>query len=214
VLAALEAWRQAGWEPVGKSASGAGHDGRRHVAGRSLLTAGGATTVTASPAGNAAIYYQASSSGANGSRTALGFSGPITIISKRLRLRRQCHRPRLGFDSSGRAERVVAGGYDAGWAKWFFPASIPCRRFHRQFAARLMRAATAWRSAKAAAVVTLEKRLKARGDAALRFLASLWIWHGDLTCIISPSRINRRGNTTLTVMKQACASAGCHAGGN
>jgi 3-oxoacyl-[acyl-carrier-protein] synthase II len=204
VLAAQEAWQQAGWEAA---------DNLPLVLG---TTAGGMTLGEAyyrqalrQPArqrqqATRAIYYQPPVQ-ARLVFDALGFSGPITIISNACASGGNALGHAWDLIRTGQAERVVAGGYDAlgemvfsGFDSLQALSPTVCRPFD---AAR-----DGLALGEGAAVVNLETLESARRRGA-EILGEL-IGYGTSIDGHHLTQPHPQGSTTLSVMKQACATAG------
>ena len=185
LLAAHEAWVQSGWEPAEDTAPGPRHHRRWDVPGRSLLPHRGArrrTGIATNPP--ARLHYQAQTQ-ARTLADALGFSGPITIISNACASGANAIGHAWELIRRGQAERVVAGGYDAlsqmvfsGFDSLQALSPTACRPFDA--------AAMAWPWAKARRS-SLSKRSTARAGEALSSWANSSATAPPSTPTISPS---------------------------
>ena len=204
VLAAQEAWQQAGWEAaenlplvLGTTAGGMllGEAYYRQAVRQPLMHRQQATR---------AIHYQPQFQ-ARMVLDALGFSGPTTIISNACASGSNAIGQAWDLIRCGQAERVVAGGYDAlgemvfsGFDSLQALSPTVCRPFdaHRDGLAL----------GEGAAVVMLETLERAcRRDAII--LGEL-IGYGSSIDRHHLTQPHPQGLTTLEVMKLACASAG------
>jgi 3-oxoacyl-[acyl-carrier-protein] synthase II len=204
VLAALEAWRQAGWEPaenlplvLGTTAGGMllGEEYYRQAVQKPSRHRQQATR---------AVHYQPQVQ-ARMVCDALGFSGPITIISNACASGGNAIGHAFDLIRCGQAERVVAGGYDAlgemvfsGFDSLQALSPTVCRPFDKRRDGLAL--------GEGAAVVTLETLESARRRGA-EILGEL-IGYGTAIDQHHLTQPHPQGSTTLAVMEQACASAG------
>ena len=136
---------------------------------------------------------------------ALGFSGPITIISNACASGGNAIGHAWDLIRHGQAERVVAGGYDAlgemvfsGFDSLQALSPTVCRPFDARRDGLAL--------GEGAAVVNLETLESARRRGA-EILGEL-VGYGTAIDQHHLTQPHPQGSTTLTVMKQACASAG------
>ena len=203
VLAAHEAWQQAGWESaenlpfvLGTTAGGMtlGEAYYRQAVQQPHRHRGQATR---------AIQYQAPVQ-ARLVLDALGFSGPITIISNACASGANAIGHAWDLIRSGQAERVVAGGYDAlgelvfsGFDSLQALSTTVCRPFDAKRDGLAL--------GEGAAVLNLETL-----DSATRRGAEILgeiIGYGTAIDGHHLTQPHPQGSTTLTVMKLACANA-------
>jgi len=204
LLATNEAWQQSGWEPaqnlplvLGTTAGGMSfgeayfrqamqkpHD-HRHQPTR-------------------AVHYQPQVQ-ARMILDALDFSGPITIVSNACASGSNAIGHAWELIRYGRAERVLAGGYDAltelvfsGFDTLQALSTTICRPFDARRDGLAL--------GEGAAIVALEtlESARCRGAAVLGEI----IGYGTAIDQHHLTQPHPQGDTTLTVMKQACASAG------
>jgi len=204
LLAALEARQQAGWETaeilplvLGTTAGGMtlGEAYFRQALQQPQRQRGQATR---------AIFYQPQVQ-ARLVFDALGFSGPITIISNACASGGNAIGHAWHLIRSGQAERAVAGGYDAlgelvfsGFDSLQALSPTVCRPFDARRDGLAL--------GEGAAVLNLETLDSARQRGA-EILGEL-IGYGTAIDQHHLTQPHPQGSTTLTVMKQACASAG------
>jgi len=208
VLAAQEAWRQAGWA--------AGESSAENLPLVLGTTAGGMALGEAyyrqaiqQPArrrrqATRAVFYQPQVQ-ARMVYDALGCSGPITIISNACASGANAIGHAWNLIRSGQADRVIAGGYDAlgelvfsGFDSLQALSPTVCRPFDAQRDGLAL--------GEGAAVITLETLASARqrGAEILGELAG----YGTSIDRHHLTQPQPEGRTTLAVMRQACASAG------
>jgi len=208
VLAAQEAWSQAGWEAtetisgsvplvLGTTAGGMllGEAYYRQAVRQPLRRGGQATR---------AIYYQPQVQ-ARMVFDALGCRGPITIVSNACASGANAIGHAGNLIRSGQAERVIAGGYDAlgelvfsGFDSLQALSPTVCRPFDARRDGLSL--------GEGAAVVTLESLASAQRRGA-EILGEL-IGYGTSIDHHHLTQPQPQGSTTLAVMKQACANAG------
>jgi|SRR5665213_826418 len=202
-LAVHEAWQQAGWEAaenlplvLGTTAGGMtlGEAYYRQAVQQPQRHRGQATR---------AVQYQAQVQ-ARMVLDALGCSGPITVISNACASGGSAIGHAFDLIRSGQAERVVAGGYDAlgelvfsGFDSLQALSPTICRPFDAKRDGLAL--------GEGAAVVTLET-LKSAQRRGAEILGEL-IGYGTAIDGHHLTQPHPQGSTTLTVMKQACASA-------
>ena len=112
VLAGQEAWVQSGWEPAEDLPLVLGTTAGGMSLGEIYFRAAVQTPHRRRQQPTRALYYQAQTQ-ARTLADALGFSGPITIISNACASGANAIGHAWRLVNSGRAERVLAGGYDA-----------------------------------------------------------------------------------------------------
>jgi 3-oxoacyl-[acyl-carrier-protein] synthase II len=207
VLAAQEAWSQAGWKNnesaenlplvLGTTAGGM-------LLGEAYYRQALHQPSSQRRQATRAIHYQPQLQ-ARMVLDALGFSGPITIISNACASGGNAIGHAFDLIRSGQAERVVAGGYDAlgemvfsGFDSLQALSPTVCRPFDAQRDGLAL--------GEGAAVVNLETLESARRRGA-EILGEL-IGYGTSIDGHHLTQPQPQGNTTLTVMKQACANAG------
>jgi 3-oxoacyl-[acyl-carrier-protein] synthase II len=203
LLAALEAWRQAGWEPrenyplvLGTTAAGMtlGEAYYRQALQRPHHHRGQPTR---------ALQYQAQMQ-ARMVFDALGCSGQTTIISNACASGGNAIGHAFDLIRSGQAERVIAGGYDAigelvfsGFDSLQALSPTVCRPFDAKRDGLAL--------GEGAAVLNLETL-----DSACRRGAEILgevIGYGTAIDQHHLTQPHPQGSTTLSVMKQACANA-------
>jgi len=204
LLAAHEAWQQAGWEAadnlplvLGTTAGGMtlGEAYYRQAVNQPHRHRGQATR---------AIQYQAQVQ-AHMVFDALGCSGPATIISNACASGGNAIGHAFDLIRSGQAERVMAGGYDAlgelvfsGFDSLQALTPTVCRPFDARRDGLAL--------GEGAAVVNLETLESARRRGAE--ILGEFIGYGTSIDRHHLTQPHPQGSTTLTVMKQACANAG------
>jgi 3-oxoacyl-[acyl-carrier-protein] synthase II len=204
MLAAQEAWRQAGWEPAENLPLVLGTTAGGMLLGESYFRQALHQPQQHRRQATRAIYYQPQVQ-ARMVCDALGFSGPITIISNACASGGNAIGHAWDLIRYGQAERVVAGGYDAlgemvfsGFDSLQALSPTVCRPFDARRDGLAL--------GEGAAVINLEtlESARRRGAEILGELA------GYATAIDQHhlTQPHPRGSTTLTVMEQACASAG------
>jgi 3-oxoacyl-[acyl-carrier-protein] synthase II len=204
ILAAREAWQQAGWESaenlplvLGTTAGGMllGENYYRQALQQPQCHRRQATR---------AVHYQPQVQ-ARLVLDALGFSGPITIISNACASGGNAIGHACDLIRCGQAERVVAGGYDAlgemvfsGFDSLQALSPTVCRPFDAKRDGLAL--------GEGAAVVNLETLESAQRRGA-EILGEV-IGYGTSIDGHHLTQPQPQGNTTLAVMKQACANAG------
>ena len=204
VLAALEAWQQAGWEPAENLPLVLGTTAGGMLLGEALFSPGSATAARHRRQATRAVHYQPQVQ-ARMVLDALGFSGPITIISNACASGGNAIGHAWDLIRYGQAERVLAGGYDAlselvfsGFDSLQALSPTVCRPFDARRDGLAL--------GEGAAVVTLETLESARRRGA-EILGEL-IGYGTSIDQHHLTQPHPQGSTTLAVMKQACANAG------
>ena len=208
VLAAQEAWQQADWQSTGKDA-----DNLPLVLG---TTAGGMLLgevyyrqAIQQPAkrrqqATRSVLYQPQVQ-ARMVYDALGCSGPITVVSNACASGANAVGHAWDLIRSGQAERALAGGYDAlcemvfsGFDSLQALSPTICRPFDAKRDGLAL--------GEGAAIMTLETLDSARRRGA-EILGEL-VGYGTSIDQHHLTQPHPQGSTTLTVMKQACTSAG------
>ena len=204
VLAALEAWQQAGWEPAENLPLVLGTTAGGMLLGESYFRQAMRQPQRHHRQATRAIHYQPQVQ-ARMVLDALGFSGPITIISNACASGGNAIGHAWDLIRCGQAERVVAGGYDAlgemvfsGFDSLQALSPTVCRPFDARRDGLAL--------GEGAAVVTLETLESAQRRGAV-ILGEL-IGYGTSIDQHHLTQPHPHGSTTLKVMKQACASAG------
>jgi 3-oxoacyl-[acyl-carrier-protein] synthase II len=204
VLAAQQAWSQAGWAAAENLPLVLGT-----TAGGMLLGEAYYRQATQRPQqhrqqATRAINYQPQVQ-AHMVFDALGFSGPITIISNACASGSNAIGHAWDLIRSGQAERAVAGGYDAlgelvfsGFDSLQALSPTVCRPFDAGRDGLAL--------GEGAAVLNLETLASAQRRGA-EILGEI-IGYGTSIDGHHLTQPQPQGNTTLTVMKQACANAG------
>jgi 3-oxoacyl-[acyl-carrier-protein] synthase II len=203
LLAAHEAWRQAGWDAAENLPLVLGTTAGGMTLGEAYYRQAVQQPSRHRQQATRAVFYQPQVQ-ARLMLDALGCNGPITIISNACASGANAIGHAFDLIRSGQAERVVAGGYDAlgelvfsGFDSLQALSPTICRPFdaHRDGLAL----------GEGAAVVNLETLESARRRGAEIL--------GELTGYASAidqhhlTQPHPQGSTTLAVMKQACANA-------
>jgi 3-oxoacyl-[acyl-carrier-protein] synthase II len=204
VLAALEAWRQAGWEPAENLPLVLGTTAGGMSLGESYFRQAVQQPLGHRRQATRAVHYQPQVQ-ARMVLDALDFSGPITIISNACASGGNAIGHAWDLIRSGLAARVVAGGYDAlgemvfsGFDSLQALSPTVCRPFDARRDGLAL--------GEGAAVVVLETLESARRRGA-EILGEL-IGYAATIDRHHLTQPHPQGGATLTVMKQACASAG------
>jgi 3-oxoacyl-[acyl-carrier-protein] synthase II len=204
LLAANEAWRQAGWNPVENLPLVLGTTAGGMTLGEAYFRQALQTPLRQRRQPTRAVYYQAQVQ-ARMVLDALNFSGPITIISNACASGSNAVGHAWDLIRSGQAECAFAGGYDAlselvfsGFDALQVLSPTVCRPFDAKRDGLAL--------GEGAAMLTLETldRARRRNAPILGELIaySTSIDHHHLT------QPHPQGDTTLNVMRQACATAG------
>jgi len=204
VLAAQEAWRQAGWETSENLPLVLGTTAGGMLLGEAYYRQALLEPLRHRQQATRAIHYQPQVQ-ARMVLDALGFSGPITIISNACASGSSAIGHAWDLIRFGRAEQVVAGGYDAlgelvfsGFDSLQALSPTVCRPFDARRDGLAL--------GEGAAVVTLETLERARRRRAT-ILGEL-IGYGTAFDAHHLAQPQPQGATTLKVMQQACAVAG------
>jgi 3-oxoacyl-[acyl-carrier-protein] synthase II len=204
VLAAQEAWQQAGWEAAENLPLVLGTTAGGMLFGEAYYRQALHQPQRQRRQAIRAIHYQPQVQ-ARMVLDALGFSGPITILSNACASGSNAIGHAWELIRCGQAERVVAGGYDAlgemvfsGFDSLQALSPTTCRPFDARRDGLAL--------GEGAAVVNLEtlESAQRRGAEILGELTG----YGTSIDGHHLTQPHPQGNTTLTVMKQACASAG------
>ena len=204
LLAANEAWRQAGWESAENLPLVLGTTAGGMTLGEAYFRQALQTPLRQRRQPTHAVYYQAQVQ-ARMVLDALNFSGPITIISNACASGSNAVGHAWDLIRSGQAECAFAGGYDAlselvfsGFDALQVLSPTVCRPFDAKRDGLAL--------GEGAAMLTLETldRARRRNAPILGELIaySTSIAHHHLT------QPHPQGDTTLKVMCQACATAG------
>ena len=203
LLAAHEAWRQAGWEPsenlpvvLGTTSGGmsAGEAYYRQAIHEPRRQCGQATRVT---------QYQVQQQGLD-LAAALGFRGPLTFIANACASGANAIGHAFELIRNGRAERVLTGGYDAlsqlvfaGFDSLQALSPTQCRPFDAQRDGLAL--------GEGAAVLTLEtlEHAQRRGAEILGEIAG----YGAATDTHHLTQPHPQGDAALASMRAACARA-------
>jgi 3-oxoacyl-[acyl-carrier-protein] synthase II len=203
VLAALEAWRQAGWEAVKNLPLVLGTTSGGMTLGEAYYRQAVQEPLRHRQQATRAIHYQPQVQ-ARMVCDALGFSGPITILSNACSSGGNAIGHAFDLIRGGRSERVMAGGYDAlgelvfsGFDSLQALSPTVCRPFDAKRDGLAL--------GEGAAVVNLETFESARRRGA-EILGEL-IGYGTAIDQHHLTQPHPQGSTTLAVMKQACANA-------
>jgi 3-oxoacyl-[acyl-carrier-protein] synthase II len=202
VLAALEAWQQTGWEPAENLPLVLGTTAGGMLLGESYFRQALQQPQRHRRQATRAVHYQPQVQ-ARMVLDALGFSGPITIISNACASGGNAIGHAWDLIRCGQAERVVAGGYDAlgemvfsGFDSLQALSPTVCRPFDARRDGLAL--------GEGAAVVALETVESARRRGAV--ILGEVIGYGTSIDQHHLTQPHPQGNTTLTVMKQACAN--------
>jgi 3-oxoacyl-[acyl-carrier-protein] synthase II len=204
LLAAKEAWCQAGWESTENLPLVLGTTAGGMTLGEAYFRQALQTPLRQRRQPTRAVYYQAQVQ-ARMVLDALNFSGPITIISNACASGSNAVGHAWDLIRSGQAECAFAGGYDAlselvfsGFDALQVLSPTVCRPFDAKRDGLAL--------GEGAAMLTLETldRARRRNAPILGELIaySTSIDHHHLT------QPHPQGDTTLNVMRQACATAG------
>jgi 3-oxoacyl-[acyl-carrier-protein] synthase II len=204
LLATCEAWRQSGWKPAENLPLVLGTTAGGMALGEAYFRQARQMPRHHRQQPTRAVHYQPQVQ-ARMILDALGSSGPITIVSNACASGSNAIGHAWELIHYGRAECVLAGGYDAlselvfsGFDALQALSTTICRPFDARRDGLAL--------GEGAAIVALEtlESARRRGASILGELIgySTAIDHHHLT------QPHPRGDTTLTVMKQACATAG------
>ncbi len=204
VLAAREAWQQAGWDAAENLPLVLGTTAGGMLLGEQYFRQAVQQPPRHRRQATRAVHYQPQVQ-ARMVLDALGFDGPITIISNACASGGNAVGHAWDLIRGGQARRVVTGGYDAlgelvfsGFDSLQALSPTVCRPFDARRNGLAL--------GEGAAVVMLETLEDARRRGAV-ILGEL-IGYGTSIDQHHLAQPHPQGGTTLTVMKQACASAG------
>jgi 3-oxoacyl-[acyl-carrier-protein] synthase II len=204
LLAAHEAWRQAGWESAENLPLVLGTTGGGILLGEAYFRQALRQPLQHRQQATRAVYYQPQVQ-ARMILDAFGFNGPITIISNACASGGNAIGHAWDLIRSGQAKRVVAGGYDAlcemvfsGFDSLQALSPTVCRPFDAR------RDGLALGEGAAAMMLETLESAQRRGAEILGEL----IGYGTAIDQHHLTQPHPQGSTTLMVMKQACASAG------
>ncbi len=203
LLAALEAWQQAGWESAENLPLVLGTTAGGMLLGEAYYRQAVQQPSRQREQATRAVYYQPQVQ-ARMLFDALGCSGPITVISNACASGANAIGHAWDLIRSGQTERVIAGGYDAlgelvfsGFDSLQALSPTVCRPFDARRDGLAL--------GEGAAVVTLETLESAQQRGAV-ILGEL-IGYGTAIDQHHLTQPHPQGSTTLAVMKQACAVA-------
>jgi 3-oxoacyl-[acyl-carrier-protein] synthase II len=204
LLAADEAWRQSGWEPSEDLPLVLGTTGAGMTLGEAYYRQAIATPVRTRGQGVRVTHYQAQRQALD-LADAFGFSGPVTIISNACASGSNAIGHAWSLVRSGRAERVLTGGYDAlaqvtfsGFDVLQALSPTRCRPFDAGRDGLAL--------GEGAAVLALETRESARRRQAE--ILGVVAGYGATTDIHHLTQPHPEGIAALASMIAACASAG------
>jgi 3-oxoacyl-[acyl-carrier-protein] synthase II len=204
LLATCEAWEQSGWKPTENLPLVLGTTAGGMSLGEAYFRQAVQTPRSHRCQSTRAIYYQPQVQ-ARMILDALSCSGPITIVSNACASGGNALGHAWELIRYGRAERALAGGYDAlsemvfsGFDALQALSTTLCRPFDARRDGLAL--------GEGAAVVALETLESARRRGAV-ILGEL-IGYGTSIDRHHLTQPHPQGDTTLTVMKQACATAG------
>lgn len=205
LMAAAEAWAQAGWQEgqaglplvLGTTSGGMalGEDFFRHASARPVVRMGQATRVT---------HYQPQRQVLD-LMEAFGFEGPSTVIANACASGSNAVGEAFEWIRSGRAERVLTGGYDAlsqlvfaGFDSLQALSTTTCRPFDARRDGLVL--------GEGAAVLTLESLASAERRGA-RVLGEI-VGYGAATDRHHLTQPHPEGDAALATMVSACGQAG------
>ena len=204
LLATCEAWRQSGWEPSENLSLVLGTTAGGMSLGEAYFRQAVQKPRSHRLQPTRAVHYQPQVQ-ARMILDALGSSGPITIVSNACASGSNAIGHAWEMIRYGRAERVLAGGYDAlselvfsGFDALQALSTTLCRPFDARRDGLAL--------GEGAAIVTLETLESARRRGA-SILGEL-IGYGTSIDQHHLTQPHPQGDTTLAVIKQACATAG------
>jgi 3-oxoacyl-[acyl-carrier-protein] synthase II len=204
VLAALEAWRQAGWEAAENLPLVLGTTAGGMLLGEAYFRQAIQHPRRQRQQATRAVHYQPQVQ-ARMVFDALGCAGPVTILSNACASGASAIGHAWDLIRSGQTERAIAGGYDAlgelvfsGFDSLQALSPTVCRPFDARRDGLAL--------GEGAAVLNLETLASARRRGA-EILGEL-IGYGTAIDGHHLTQPQPQGSTTLTVMKHACAMAG------
>jgi 3-oxoacyl-[acyl-carrier-protein] synthase II len=204
LLAAREAWSQAGWLPAENLPVVLGTTSGEMTLGEAYLRQALNTPHHFKQQATRVAGYQVQRQGLDLCH-ALGFQGPITIISNACASGANAIGRAWELVCHGRAPRVLTGGYDAlcqltfaGFDSLQALAPTPCRPFDAQRNGLTL--------GEGAAVLTLETLASARERGA-EILGEI-MGYGAVTDVHHLTQPHPEGDAACAAMSAACASAG------
>jgi 3-oxoacyl-[acyl-carrier-protein] synthase II len=204
LLAAHEAWRQAGWESAENLPLVLGTTAGGMVLGETYFRQALQQPREHRRQATRAVYYQPQVQ-ARMLLDAFGFSGPVTIVSNACASGGNAVGQAWELIRSGQVERVLTGGYDAicemvfsGFDALQALSPTVCRPFDARRDGLAL--------GEGAAVITLET-LESAQQRGATILGEL-VGYGTAIDQHHLTQPHPQGSTTLMVMKQACASVG------
>jgi 3-oxoacyl-[acyl-carrier-protein] synthase II len=201
--AAHEAWTQAGWEPTENLPVVLGTTSGEMPLGEKYLQQAIATPLSKQRQATRVVHYQVQQQGLN-LCSALGFQGPLTTISNACASGANAIGHAWEMIRSGRAEKVLTGGYDtlcqltfSGFDSLQALSTTPCRPFdaHRD----------GLTLGEGAAILTLETLAHAKKKGA-KILGEI-IGYGAATDIHHLTQPHPEGTAALAAMNAACVCA-------
>lgn len=208
LLAAHEAWKQSGWKPVDGVPVVLGTTSGEMALGESYLRQALATPKKFRNQASRVEHYQVQRQGLDVCN-AFGFSGPITTISNACASGANAIGHAFELVRAGRADRVLAGGYDAlcqltfaGFDSLQALSTQPCRPFDAGRDGLSL--------GEGAAMVTLESldSARQRGAEILGEIAG----YGAATDTHHLTQPHPQGDAAFAAMNAACAMAGVRPG--
>ncbi|HEX9046449.1 MAG TPA: beta-ketoacyl-[acyl-carrier-protein] synthase family protein [Verrucomicrobiae bacterium] len=204
LLAALEAWRQAGWEPAENVPLVLGTTAGGMTLGEAYFKQALRQPARRRAQATRAVFYQPQVQG-RVVLDALGCSGPVSIISNACASGANGIGHAYDLIRSGQAERAIGGGYDAlgemvfaGFDSLQALSTTVCRPFDAKRDGLAL--------GEGAAVMNLETLESARRRGA-EILGEI-VGYASALDGHHLTQPHPQGTTTLTVMRQACAQAG------
>jgi len=204
LLAAYEAWSQSGWEPDPNLSVVLGTTSGEMSFGQDFFRQAMANPEGFKRQATRIAYYQVQRQALD-LCDAFGFQGPLMIISNACASGANAIGHAFELLRSGRAERVLAGGYDAlcqltfaGFNSLQALAPTPCRPFDAQRHGLTL--------GEGAAVLTLET-LPAAERRGAEILGEI-IGYGATSDTHHLTQPHPEGKAALAAMQAACASAG------
>jgi len=204
LLAAHEAWTQSGWQAEENLPIILGTTSGEMLLGQDYLEQAINAPRRLKQQATRVAYYQVQRQGLDLS-DAFGFQGPITIIANACASGTNAIGHAFEMLRSGRAEKVLTGGYDAlchltfaGFDSLQALAPAPCRPFDAERNGLTL--------GEGAAVLTLETLAGAHRRGA-EILGEI-IGYGATTDTHHLTQPHPEGNAALAAMNAACASAG------
>lgn len=203
LLAAHEAWTQSGWQPEENLPVVLGTTSGEMQLGQDYLEQAICSPHRSKKQATRVAYYQVQRQGLD-LCDAFGFQGPITIIANACASGSNAIGHAFEMLRHGRAEKVLAGGYDAlchltfaGFDSLQALAPTPCRPFDEERNGLTL--------GEGAAMLTLETLASAEKRGA-EILGEI-IGYGATTDTHHLTQPHPEGNAALAAMDAACASA-------